>query len=172
MTIKTISFRVILFLTITLVVVSAIIFWMADPLYLKAPKDSELRTIFREHRSAFEQLGHMVVEDSESYLTKSHMDVRLNDARKNEYQNLLSEIHHSGLIITTGPQSKVRFIFAIGGLSAIGPGWLKGIEYVPEGVDPAGDILENLDQPSSLAEEGVYLHQIESKWFVIFQKED
>ena len=171
MTIKTIFFRAVLFFILALAVVGALIFWMTDPLYLKAPKDRELIRIFQEHHAAFEKLRHMVVEDSVSYLTESHMDGRLNDARKHEYQSLLLEIS-SGLIFVGSDLKSVRFIFAGGGLSAIGPGWIKGIEYVPGSVDRAGEIQDNLDQPSSLAEEGVYLRQIEPTWFIVFQKDD
>ena len=170
MTIKTISFRVIIFLILAVAVFSALLFWMADPLYLKAPKDSVLITKFHEHHEAFDQLRHMMIEDSLAYLSESQIDGRLNDARKNEYQSMLSKIQ-SGLIIGSDLKS-VRFIFAIGGLSAIGSGWFKGIEYVPEGVNSGGDILDSLDRPSSLVVEGVYLRQIEPNWFVIFQKDD
>jgi hypothetical protein len=143
---------------------------MADPLYLKAPKDRELFTVFHDHRAAFEKLRQMATEDSLSYFSKSDLDARLSDQRKREYKNLLSEIR-SGLVVTTDSQM-AKFIFAGGGLSAIGPGWDKGIVYVPGSTDRAGVIRDNLDRPASLATGEVYLRQIEPKWFIIFEKTD
>lgn len=151
-------------------IISGFIFWMADPLYLKSPTDQRLITIFQEHRAAFEKLRQMASDDSqkESYFSQSSLGNQLNDARKSEYKTLLSEIH-SGLIVTTDNQS-VRFIFAHGGLSAIGPEWFKGIEYISGNSRMEGAILPNLNKPASLPVGGVYLMPIERGWFVIFQK--
>ena len=162
-------------IVVCLVVVSgavgAFLFWLADPLYLKAPKDHELSAVFQSNHAAFEKLRQMATEDSEPYISASHLDARLDDGRRQEYKALLSAIR-SGLIVTTNGQKSVRFIFAGGGLSAIGSGWLKGIEYLPGSVDREGTIVEELDQPASLATGGVYLRPIEPKWFLIFQKTD
>jgi hypothetical protein len=153
------------------IAIGALLFWLADPLYLKAPKDRALITVFQDHRAAFEQLRQMAVEDSIWDLNEAHLDARLDDKRKREYKRLLSEIR-PGLGAGRDYDGKTRFIFAVGGLSAIGPEWVKGIEYVPGSTDRVGPVLENLDQPASLAWGGVYLRQIEPKWFVFFQKTD
>jgi len=162
--------KVALYLFLCFIAIGAILVWLADPLYLKAPKDRELFTVFQDHRAAFEQLRQMATEDSVSYFSESHLDTRLSDTRRQKYKSLLSEIRH-GLTVTTNKQS-VRFIFASGGLFAIGPGWLKGIEYLPGSADREGAIAENLDHLASLATGGVYLRQIEPNWFVIVQKTD
>lgn len=110
------------------------------------------------------------LKTSVSYFSESHSDTRLSDTRRQKYKSLLSETR-DGLTVTTNNQS-VRFIFASGGLFAIGPGWLKGIEYLPGSADREGAIMENLDQLTSLATRRVYLRQIEPNWFVIVQKTD
>jgi hypothetical protein len=162
--------KVALVLVVCFVAVGAILFWLADPLYLKAPKDRDLITVFQNHRAAFEQLRQMAVEDSAGYLSESHLDARLGDKRRQDYKSLLSEIRPCRSM--GGDNQTTRFIFAGGGLLAIGPGWAKGIEYIPGSTDRVGPIKENLDQPASLAMGGVYLHQIEPKWFVFFQQTD
>lgn len=153
------------------IAVGATLFWLADPLYLRAPKDRELIKVFQDHRAAFEQLQQMAVEDSIWDLNEAHLDARLDDKRKQEYKRLLSEIR-LGLGAGRDYDEKTRFIFAAGGLSAIGPEWVKGIEYIPGSTAHVGDVVENLDQPASLAWGGMYLRQIEPKWFVFFQKTD
>jgi hypothetical protein len=64
--------KVALFLVVCFITVGAILVWLADPLYLKAPadplylkapKDRELFTVFQDHRAAFEQLRQMATED-------------------------------------------------------------------------------------------------------------
>jgi hypothetical protein len=65
----------------------------------------------------------------------------------------------------------VRFIFAGGGLSAIGPGWVKGIEYVAVDCKRVWDIVHNLDK-ARLLPAGVYLRPIERKWFIFYQRDD
>lgn len=157
-------------LVVCLIAIGAILYWMADPLYLRAPKDRKLITFFQDHRAAFEKLRQMAAEDSAGYLSESHLDARLGDKRNQEYKSLLSEIRPCRSM--GGDYQTTRFIFAGGGLLAIGPGWAKGIEYVPESTDRVGPVLENLDQPASLPMGGVYLRQIEPKWFVFFQKTD
>jgi len=94
--------------------------------------------------------------------------------RKNKYWLLLAKIGHGVKILQS--EGIVRFVFAGGGLLAIGPGWLKGIEYVP--VDDnrnnrrAGRIVENnLDQANVLPP-GVYLRRITDNWFILYQRTD
>jgi hypothetical protein len=162
--------KVALCLAIVLGAIGAFLLWLADPLYLKAPNDNDLLIIFHNNRSAFEKLCRMATEDSESYISESNLDVKLSGERRQEYKSLLSGIH-SGLIVTTSTQS-VRFIFANGGLSAIGPEWLKGIEYLPKDVAREGTVVKDLDHPALLATGGVYLRLIEPAWFLILQKTD
>jgi len=162
--------KVALGLVACFVAVGATIFWLADPLYLKAPKDRELITVFQDHRAAFEKLPQMAAEDSIWIFSESDLDARLGDKRRQEYKSLLSEIR-PGLSVGRGDQT-TRFIFAGGGLLAIGPEWVKGIEYIPGSTDRVGVVLQNLDQPASLATGGVYLRQIEPKWFIFFQNTD
>jgi hypothetical protein len=162
--------KVVLGLVVCFIAVGAILFWLADPLYLKAPKDRELITAFQDHRAAFEKLRHMAAEDSAGYLSESHLDARIGDKRREEYKSLLTEIRPCRSV--GGDYQTTRFIFAGGGLLAIGPGWAKGIEYVLGSTDHVGPVLENLDQPASLAMGGVYLRKIEPNWFVFVQKTD
>jgi hypothetical protein len=162
--------KVALGLVVCFIAVGVILFWLADPLYLKAPKGRELITFFQDHRAAFEKLRQMAAEDSAGYLSESHLDARLGDKRKHEYKSLLSEIRPCRSM--GGDYQTTRFIFAGGGLLAIGPGWAKGIEYVAGNTDRVGPIKENLDQLASLAMGGVYLRQIEPNWFVFVQKTD
>jgi hypothetical protein len=169
MKIGAVLLKTIFCIVVVLGAISASFFWLVDPMYLKAPSDHELTMIFQSHRVAFDKLRQMVTEDSITYVSESHIDGHLSGERIIEYKRLLSEID-PGLVITMSRFS-VRFRFASGGLSAIGPEWMKGIEYT---ADPLreGVIVKSLDQPSSLAMGGVYLHQIEAKWYLILQKTD
>ena len=151
-------------------VIGAILFWMADPLYLKAPPDRKLIAIFIDHRDAFDSLRRMIVQDSQSYVSASHLDERLSVKRRDEYRNLISEIGAES--ITPTSMRAVRFVFTGGGLSAIGPEWFKGIEYAPEDIDRGGIVIGNLDQPRNLVEGQVYLRQIEPHWYLFLQKTD
>jgi hypothetical protein len=65
----------------------------------------------------------------------------------------------------------VRFIYAGGGLSAIGPGWGKGIEFVPDDYRRKGSIAQNLDEARKLPP-NVYLREIEPHWFIFYQRDD
>jgi hypothetical protein len=105
---------------------AAAIFWLADPLFLKSPQDQQLLGKFHDSRAAFEVLRDMVIQDShhKRYFRISNLD-DVSDERRDRYQKLLTEIS-SGLIVTVDDHATVRFIFAVGGLSAIGPGWSKG----------------------------------------------
>ncbi len=162
--------KVALGVVICFIAIGAFLFWLADPLYLKAPKDRKLIMIFQDHRAAFEKLPQMAAEDSVWDFSESHLDARLSDKRRQEYKSLLSEIRPAPSV-GRGDET-TRFVFAFGGLSAIGPEWVKGIEYIPGSTDRVGVVLENLDQLASLAWGGVYLRQIEPHWFVFVQKTD
>jgi hypothetical protein len=67
----------------------------------------------------------------------------------------------------------VRFHFAGGSLSAIGPGWFKGIEYLPGDLsEREGVVSPELNHPASLATGEVYLRMIDAHWFIFFQNID
>ena len=164
--------KVLLALIVACCALGAFMFWLADPLNLKSPADQELIATFHDHRAAFEKLRQMVAEDlhKESYFSESHLSGKLDVTRKQMYKNLLSEIH-PGLVVTVDYDKSVRFIFARGGLSAISPGWLKGIEYVSGSYEKKGTISQNLDKANTLLA-GVYIRQIEPNWFVLYQRTD
>jgi hypothetical protein len=172
MSFNTKKIKVVLSAILLVVAIGAFIFWRADPLFLRAPKDHELLKIFQDHRVAFERLRNMAIEDSPKdwYFSESHLDDQINEKRKQEYIVLFSEIH-PGLVVTASNGS-VRFIFESGGLSAISPGWLKGIEYLSGGTEREGLVVQDLDQPTSLPAGSVYLRQIEPSWFLVFQNTD
>lgn len=161
--------KVFLYFVAMCVAIGALLALLADPLFLRAPKDRDLISLFQAHRATFERLRQMAAEDSGvvSHFAESRLDVRLSEARRQEYKRLLPKVG-SGLVITTS-HSAVRFRLASGGLLAIGPGWLKGIEYVTSSVDREGTVVDDLDHPAALAAGGVYLRQIEPHWFVVFQ---
>ena len=154
--------KVALGVVVCIFAIGAILFWLADPLYLKAPKDRELIKVFQDHRAAFEQLRQMATEDSMGIFSESDLDAGLGDKRRQEYKSLLSEIR-PGVLVAKDYDGRTRFIFAEGALLAIGPEWIKGIEYVPGSTAREGDVLKNLDQPASLPWGDVYLRQIEPK---------
>jgi hypothetical protein len=187
---------------------------------LNVSKDQELIAIFHAHHEAFEKLQQMATEDSqygwgfsspdfegaeldEKYRQEYEKDPRyawyfkspyfeggkLKKARRKEYQDLVSEIS-PGLTIGTDYNSGMRFVFAGGGTSAIGPGWAKGIEYVPGSRETngavygkmeingityrpqwAGLLLTNLDNAQTLPA-NVYLRPIESNWFIFYDRTD
>src|ERR1035437_2357513 len=101
MNLKSTLFKGTFGLIVTICALGALIFWLSDPLNLKSPKDEELFTTFHGHREAFEKLRIIAIEDSrhQSYFSESNLEGKFNDLRKQEYRNLLSEIH-PGLIVT------------------------------------------------------------------------
>ena len=166
--------RLVIFLSLISVgvVIGLVLLWMDDPLYLKAPSDDSLIQSFQSHQTEYERLREMAAEDSskESYFTASHLDSRLDSARRDEYVNMLSNIQ-SGLILTYSP-NMTRFIFAGGGLSAIGPSWLKGIEYLPGHASGMGVEMQSLDKIYVLQPGVMYLRKIQPNWFVVVEKYD
>src|SRR6185503_11264947 len=152
--------------------VAAFIWWMMDPLNLGAPRDDKLIAIFQDNRPTFEELRVMAIADAQrtGYINWSEISGDVSWTRKNKYWLLLAKIGHGVKILQS--EGIVRFVFAGGGLLAIGPGWLKGIEYVP--VDDnrnnrrAGRIVENnLDQANVLPP-GVSLRRITDNWFILY----
>jgi len=186
---------------------------------LSVSKDSQLIAIFHAHKGAFEKLQQMATEDAqygwyfdssfegaeldEKYRQEYEKDPqyawyfkspyfeggKLNEARRKEYEDLVSEIS-PGLAVGTDYDSSMAFTFAGGGTSAIGPGWSKGIEYVPGSRETNGAVygnseingityrqqwqgvvLTNLDNAQTLPA-NVYLRPIESNWFIFYQRTD
>jgi hypothetical protein len=145
-------------------------YFMTSTLSHDFPLDRNLIGNFEENRATFETLRRMATEDmhTESYFSESHLVAKLGKSRQNKYLELIAKIHH-GLVITVDYDGTVRFIFSGGGLSAISSGWLKGIEYVPDVSKPNGSVVPSLDNVKTLSE-GVYLKQIDSHWFIVYQR--
>jgi hypothetical protein len=154
-------------------------------------KDQDLIAIFHAHRPAFEKLHQMAAQDVKQgwYLGTSETN-KINESRWQEYQQLTSEIHSNLDVTMDGFGDGMRFIFAGGGTSAVGPGWVKGIEYVPESQETnraiygnaeingtnyqqqwQGVVSTNLDNAQTLPA-NVYLRPIESNWFIFYQRTD
>ena len=153
-----------------------VILWTADPLNLRAPKDEDLLTLFHDHRAEFERLRQMVTEDMQnkkaSYFgDESSFYGKLDETRKQEYKYLVSRIY-PGLTAAVDYDATVIFDLAGGGwFLAIGPGWMKGIEYVPGDYRRKGEIVQNLDNAKGLPS-GIYLREIEPRWFIVYQHDD
>ena len=119
-----------------LVGVGIILFWLADPLYLKAPSDRKMLETFNSHRVAFERLSQMeeefVQSDKEvlqrNYKHKSSLNVQPTEAWQHEHDSIVSTIPyiHKG-DVSADWNGMVRYRFAGGGILAIGSGWEKGI---------------------------------------------
>jgi hypothetical protein len=156
------------FVLIASLVVSLFALYLGDPLFLRAPNDESIINLFREHHGELSQLQRMASDDGVGYLSASHLDGISNMKRKQEYASLLAQIR-PGLIVARSNHS-TRFILASGGLSAIGPGWMKGIEHFDEGFQPTGIPSQELDRPSTLPIGAVSIRKIDSNWFIVFQR--
>lgn len=75
--------------------------------------------------------------------------------------NRLSPGHNGGIAIG----------FAGGGLLAIGPGWNKGVTYIPGDPKRAGEVVRSTDGANRLPE-GVYIRPIRDGWYVFYQRDD
>ena len=158
---------------------------------LNISKDGQLIAIFQDHRAVFEKLQQMAAEDAAHgwHLGTSETN-KINESRRQGYQQLTSEIHSNLDVTLDGFADGMRFIFAGSGTSAVGPGWVKGIEYVPESQETNGAIYgnaetngtnyqqqwqgvisTNLDNAQTLPA-NVYLRPIESNWFIFYQRTD
>lgn len=191
---KPLWFKIVLialvFVAICLAVVAALAFywsrsWTQYSSYgLHSSKDQQLIAIFHAHRAEFEWVQQMAAEDRKHgwYLGLSDTN-QINKSRWRQYEALTSGIYSNLDATMDGYGEGMRFIFAGGGTSAIGPGWVKGIEYVPRGYKINGDvygdtqpqwqglILTNLDNAQTLPA-NVYLRPIEPNWFVFYQRSD
>jgi len=83
---------------------------------------------------------------------------QLDQSRRREYKSLISQIRPDLRVVTNGYSGVVRFIFAGEGV-AIGPGWVKGIEYVPPEADPKRQGHD-------------YVREIEPNWFIFYDRFD
>ena len=172
MVLSSLSVRVVLGVLLAFYAVGTMASWSTDSPYINAPSDGKLIEKLHNHRAAFERLRQMVTEDlkAKSYFSDSDLDGKLPESRKQEYRSLLSEIQ-PGLIVTVDYDKAVRFIFASGGASAIGPGWLKAIQFTSDEGKQKGTKLQNLDNPNTLPV-GVYFREIEPNWCVLYQRTD
>ncbi len=194
MSVKSTVFKVILGLVlacllICLAVAVAFLFWIHSwGLYssfgTNFSKDDQLIAIFHAHQAAFEKLQQMAAEDVRNgwYLGLSDTD-KISESRRQEYTNYVSQIHPGLDVTLDGYGDGMRFIFAGGGTGLLGPGWVKGIEYVPGGHEVNGAIYSNdlppwqgmvdtnLDKAQSLPA-NVYLRPIGTNWFVFYQRDE
>jgi len=152
--------------------VSLFIFWVIDPFKWSASSDEELIVFFKNHNNELTKLSQMVIDDRKilSYYTKSSISGSFSDLRAKEYRDLISTLPNN-IIITVDHNQIVRFIFSGGGLLAIGGGWIKGIEYMPDVFEKSSNILQNLNDVSALRP-NVYLRKIEASWYIIYQYSD
>lgn len=154
------------------------VFWMADPLNLRAPSDQKLTSIFHAHREAFEKIQQMATEDAQHGLYAPYFGEgsKFDKSRQKEYENLISNIH-PGLHVSIDPREKgISFTFAGGGLLAIGPGWEKGIKFEPSDVTNQGRYIgvvsTNLDNVGGLESGTTYIRPLGSNWFIFYQRDD
>lgn len=159
---------------IALVAVSALAFLQvrraASSQEFAASADAKVIGIFEAHRGEFERLRQMATEDmrTASFFSETNISNGLPEPRRNEYKHLLNV--SPGLQVGTNYDGSVRFIFASAG-EAIGPGWAKGIEFIPDGQKVIGTQRDTLDDPAKLPQ-GVYLRKVEPRWFVFFQRDE
>jgi hypothetical protein len=155
------------------VVLAAVALWLtgrASPRVME-PKDQDLIATFHAHRQAFEQLQEMATQDARRGWYLAGNDPHKPDQpRRDEYKKLISQIHPGLQVAMTGPTGTVRFIFAGEGV-AIGPGWVKGIEYVPGDYSREGVLLPDLDKAASLPAR-VYMREIEPRWLIFYQRDE
>jgi hypothetical protein len=135
------------------------------------PRDQELISTFHAHRQAFEQLQQMAAGDARRgwYLGASNPSV-LDQSRWSEYNKLISQIRPGLVVGMNGTTGVIRFVFALKGV-AIGPGWAKGIEYVPGDYSREGVLLPDLNKAASLPA-NVYIREIQPRWLIFYQRDE
>ena len=135
-----------------------------------SPSDENLIREFQDHRGEFERLREMATEDMHetSFFSESNISNRLPASRRNEYKNLLKL--SPGLQIGVSYDGSVRFIFASTS-QAISPGWAKGIQFLPDMTKFLGKRMDTLDGVEKLPA-GVYLKEIEQRWFLFYQRDE
>jgi hypothetical protein len=134
------------------------------------PSDDNVIRVFRAHRNELERLRQMASEDMHetSFFSEANLSSGLSSSRREEYKNLLRL--SPGLKVGANYAGSVRFIFASTG-QAIGPGWAKGIEFIPDTGKVIGTQRDTLDNSAKLPE-GVYLRKLEPRWFLFFQRDE
>jgi hypothetical protein len=146
-----------------------------DPVAANPPKDAELEASFRSHHDAFEKLAAMGMEDTGivSLLSPEMLNEQrltggreaLSPERRSEYVSLLTSIRPD--LVMGIDFDRITFSYSRGGSTlSIGPGWMKGIAYLPHGCERVGMVVINLDKPPS--QDDVYLVPIESNWYIIY----
>ena len=144
-----------------------------DPLNLRAFRDKNLMATFVSHRDSFEKIRLMSNQDEQKgwFIGVSKMS-DLDETRQREYRNQICLIQSGLDVRLDGNGNVLRYIFSGGSrLLAIGPGWVKGIEYIPTDYNKQGILVTNTDEMRK-APEGVYLRQIGPNWFIFYQKTD
>lgn len=163
--------------TITVIIilmcsVSLLVLWATDPFRWSASTDENMINLFAKHNNEFQTLRQMAVNDRKllSHLTKSSVTKYLDNTRSKEYQSLMPLLSDD-IIITVDHNKIVRFIFSGGGLSAIGGGWIKGIEYRPNTLEEPEKLLLSLNEVNNLSPD-LYLKKIEPSWYIFYQYND
>lgn len=135
------------------------------------PRDQELISTFHAHHEAFERLQKMAAEDAlRGWYLGASSPSKLDQSRRSEYKNLISQIRPGLEVAMNGTTGVVRFIFTGEG-SAIGPDWFKGIEYVPGDYGREGVLSHDLNNAASLPA-NVYIREIEPRWLIFYQRDE
>src|ERR1700730_13493422 len=156
--------RAVLAFTLLMLAFIAFSLWQyTSPFPLRVPRDRSLVALFRSHREAFQAIADLAVIDAPHHSGIESLTVE----RRSEYLRLLDQIPWS---ITLGfVEERVTFLCAGGGiLLSIGPGWSKGIVYLPWGPARQGDVVSSTDK--NPGRDGIYLVPIEEKWYLIYQR--
>jgi hypothetical protein len=129
------------------------------------PSDRELINIFHSYPLAFERLRMIKT----ATLRAAAESGRSNARNNGEENRLIGQVPH--LLGVGGDYSgTIRFVFAMSENMAVGPGWVKGIEYVQGSSQGVGELKSSLDDVRGF-QPGVYLREIEPHWFVIYQRD-
>lgn len=155
-----------------LALVIGFVVWTEYPFGWKSPRDQELIDTFRTHREALENLRALAVQDGEWRLSEATLrESKLSDPQQSDCRRLLREIW-PGMSVGVDYDHSVRFVFASGGVGlSIGPGWVKGITYIPGDYTRDGVLSPDLNKLTK-APDNVYLRQLEPHWFLFYQRDD
>ena len=136
----------------------------------RAPDDEKLLASFRSHRESFEQLRKLVTEDAkyDGYFSSSHLDSRIDEGRRAQYKELLDSVSDH-LSVIVNQDGSIKFNVSEGGILSVGPGWSKGMEYIPGDVRKSGTLVSSLNRASSMGE-GIYLKRIDDRWFLFYER--
>jgi hypothetical protein len=106
---------------------------------------------------------------------------KFDESRQQEYKKLIFEIHSGIHVSIDGREKGISFIFAGGGLLAIGAGWEKGIKYEPDSFEVdgvnytngyIGVVSTNLDNAKTLNPGTTYIRPLESNWFIFYHRDE